>query len=319
MIDATAEERLYDAAWDGEGAEVASLLRNNPGLDVNWANKELITAVHVTCMNGHAEVVKMLLAHSCINVNLKTIAGYTPVGYACAIGRVAVVQVLLHDPRVDVTLDDTWGRTPLWYASCNGRHEVIEWLIASGRDLGDFKNKTGKSLQKHYTALEAARNAMQYPVVLLLEQFMTNPMQTRHELRVKLGVLNALAEVFALTVFLCDDLLELKPASHLAATPHPTTTAATRFFAIAKRLPMELQMMLCRRVVGSTKQNILRKDSEVAFKSLARILPLGLESLRSFHSSRGRLILFSFPTSSFFFFSLNFIFFSFHQSKSFEF
>ena len=82
----------------------------------------------------------------------------------------------------------------------------------------------------------------------------------------KLGVLDALAaEVFALTVFLCDDLLQLKPT----LTTTITASAASRFFTIASKLPMELQMILCHRVVGSMKQNILHKDSEVAFKSLA--------------------------------------------------
>ena len=82
----------------------------------------------------------------------------------------------------------------------------------------------------------------------------------------KLGMLDELAaEVFALTVFLCDDLLQLKPAAASDADP-------LRFFAIAKRLPMELQMILCHHAVGSMKQNILRKDSEIAFKALARIL-----------------------------------------------
>jgi len=100
--------------------------------------------------------------------------------------------------------------------------------------------------------------------VSVLQRFIANPALTRHELRVRLGFTEALAaEVFALTVFLCDGLLQLKPA---------IVTTTTRFFAIAKRLPMELQMILCNFVAGSKKQNILRKDSEVAFKSLARIL-----------------------------------------------
>ena len=105
-------------------------------------------------------------------------------------------------------------------------------------------------------------------VASLLERFLANPAQTRHELRVKLGVLAA--DVFALTVFLCDDLLQLKPAP-LAST-NPTSAAATRFFAIISAVPMELQMILCHHAVGSMKQNILRKDSEAAFKALAGIL-----------------------------------------------
>ena len=105
----------------------------------------------------------------------------------------------------------------------------------------------------------------------LLERFIANPAQTRHEVRVKLGVLNALAaEVIALTVFLCEDLLQLRPTL-ITSSSNP---AAVRFFAIAVKLPMELQMILCHRAVGSMKQNILRKDSEAAFKSLARILLL---------------------------------------------
>jgi len=102
---------------------------------------------------------------------------------------------------------------------------------------------------------------------------MANPVLTRYELRVKLGVLDALAaEIFALTVFMCDELLQLRP-SLITSSSNP---AVVRFFTLASKLPMELQMILCRRAVGSMKQNILRKDSEAAFKSLARILLPGL-------------------------------------------
>ena len=129
-------------------------------------------------------------------------------------------------------------------------------------------------MSRDSTALEIAREEGETEVVSLLERFLTNSAQTRHEVRVKLVPDEVAAEVFALTVFLCDELLRFKPASHLAATPDHATTAATRFFVIAKRLPMELQMILCHYVVGSTKQNILRKDSEAAFISLARIIRL---------------------------------------------
>ena len=163
-----------------------------------------------------------------------------------------------------MSLDDIRGCTPLWHASCEGKHEVIERLIASGRDLGDMMNKKGEHWNGNdYSALEVARKYEEAEIVSVLERFLANPALTRYELRVKLGGLDELAaEVFALTVFLCDDLLQFKPASH------PAAAAATRFFAITKRLPMELQMILCHRVVGSLKQNILHKDSEAAFRSL---------------------------------------------------
>ena len=164
----------------------------------------------------------------------------------------------------------------------HGEHEVVEWLIASGRDLGDVKNKKGSfgGLDEK-TALDIARWRSNTKVVPLLERFIANPVQTRHELRVKLGVPDALAaDVFALTVFLWDDLLQPTPASIPAATPNYAASAATvvatntRFFAMATRLPMKLQMLLCRCAVGSMKQNILLVDSEAAFKSLARLLLL---------------------------------------------
>jgi len=75
--------------------------------------------------------------------------------------------------------------------------------------------------------------------------------------------------VFALVVFLCGGLL---------ATTEPTAAAAAaaseaaRFFLIATRLPMALQMVLCNRKFGSGKDHVLTKDSEPAFKKLAKLL-----------------------------------------------
>jgi len=84
--------------------------------------------------------------------------GKLPPSNGCQRCHVSVVRVLLKDFRVDVTLDDGSGHTPLWWASWDGRREVIECLIASGRVLGDVKNKKGKFgwNEKGYAALEIA-------------------------------------------------------------------------------------------------------------------------------------------------------------------
>jgi len=62
-------------------------------------------------------------------------------------------------------------------------------------------------------------------------------------------------------VFVSDGLLQIKET---ALTP------AARFFKIARRLPLELQMVLCHLVMGSDKEIVPGKESEVAFKELAR-------------------------------------------------
>ena len=182
------------------------------------------------------------------------------------------VVELLKDPSVDVTLADEDGCTPLWHAAWCGNHEVIERLITSGRDLGDL-NEMGRNWDyREYSALEIATQENKTEVVSVLERFMIHPARTRHELRVKLGLLDALAaDLFAVIVFLCDDLLQLKPAL-ISSSNEPAAASASRFFAIASKLPMELQMILCHRAVGSIKQNILMNDSEAAFKSLASFL-----------------------------------------------
>ena len=271
----TVEESLYYAAQGGHASLVSALLRDHADLNVSWADSRQRTALHVASYNGHVEVVKLLLAHPTIEVNLKDSFESTTFFLACLRGYLPVVQWLLKDARVNTTLADQDSCSPLWVASWQGHYEVVEWLIASGSDLGDLNSKGKWKGCELCSALEIATRKGHTDVVSLLERLTANPTRTFHEVRVKLGVLGELAaEVFALTIFLCDDLLQLKPALNPAVTPNSASAVATRFFAIATRLPLELQMILCYRVVGSAKQNILSDESEVAFKSLARELLL---------------------------------------------
>ena len=114
------------------------------------------------------------------------------------------------------------------------------------------------------SAIGAAMKYDNTEVVTLLERFKKDASQTRHAMRVELGWYDgAAAEMFALAVFVSDGILQVKDT---------TPTPAARFFSIARRLPLELQMIVCHLVVGSAKETISGNDSEVAFKSLARTL-----------------------------------------------
>jgi len=198
----------------------------------------------------------------------------TPLLLSCSFAKTKVVKLLLKDPRVDLNLTDYKGRTALWKACYWGFAGAVKWLIACGRDLGDLDRKGLGYNGKEYSALEIARQEKKTELVTLLEGFVANPAQVRHEVRVKLRFPAELAAgLFAITVFLCDGLLRLQPAN-----PNPAAPAIVRFLMVAIRLPMELEMVLCHRVMGSMRQNIRSEESEAAFKSLARIL-LPLEKL----------------------------------------
>jgi len=255
------EKSFYSAAKDGKVEVVKDILRKNPSLNVNWKNEESYanTALVAACEKGHDSVVSILLAHPDIDPNLKNKFGNTPFLIACADGSTSCVRLLLRDQRVMVNEPDNDGATPLKWVACFGHLDVIKWWIASGREI-DF----GKPGDYKTDAIGEAKENGETEVVSLLERFKKNPVKTRHAMRVDLGLFDDLAaEMFAVVVFVSDGLLQIKDT-----TPSP----AARFFNIARRLPLELQMVLCYRQVGSAKEIIPGTEREAAFKELARRL-----------------------------------------------
>ena len=242
--------------------EVEKFLKDNPAWDVNEDFGDDWTALHFACIYGHHEVASLLLVHPAINVNQKSISGSSPFFIASSNGHVETVKVLLQDSRVEINMPANNGCTPVWSASHWGNGGVIKWMIASGRELDlDRKGKVGG---KEYTPIETARAENRTSLASLLERFKGDPTGTRREIRVELGVTDALAaELFATTVFLCDDFLRIRGPK--------SDSEVGRFFRIASLLPMELQMVLCHRVYDSTKENISSKDAEPAFKHLASL------------------------------------------------
>jgi len=168
---------------------------------------------------------------------------------------------MLKDSRVKVNEPKNDGRTPLWWAAWSGFLDIIKWWIVSGREMD-----LGKPGDVNWTdAIGIAKKGGKTEVAILLQRFKENPVETRHAVRLEIGWNDeAAAEAFALVVFVSDGFLEINDT----ATPSP----AARFFNIARRLPLELQMVSCFRQVGSAREIISGKDSEVAFKELARRL-----------------------------------------------
>ena len=249
---------------------------------MNFGSGRHWTPLHSSCYNNHPEAVQLLLSHPSIDVNTSDVLGSSTFLLGCSNNNLSSSRVLLLDHRVDTTLVDYRDCSPLWWASHNGHLEVIERFIASGRDLGDLELKGRDFLDNEFSVREIATSFGKTEVLALLERFIADPSRTRFEVRMKLGLQDEMAaELFAATVFLCDELLQLQPTSEPGPTGDAmttTTAAAARFFVIASKLPMELQMVLCHRVFHSEKQHILSKDSEAAFRALTTKILLSIDS-----------------------------------------
>jgi len=150
---------------------------------------------------------------------------------------------------------DNDGRTPLRWAAYRGQHDVIKWWIASGTEMnlgtpGNFETD----------AIGAAKEENETEVVSLLERFESDAPKRGMRLEWNL-------------VSLMNWPLRCSPWWSLSRTDWKlvdSTPPTARFFRISTQLPLELQMVLCYRAVGSAKENISGKDSEAAFKCLAK-------------------------------------------------
>jgi len=253
---------MFAAVRSGDAKKLAELMGQDPGFDVNMdQDGRGKTLLHITCCDDHTSpMIPLLLAHPEIDANVKDMDGCTPFYLACSDENAPCVREMLKDSRVNVNELNKYGCAPLRKAVRWGHPDIIKWWIASGRKMdlgkpGDVYRTDAIGLAKLYRKMEIAT---------LLERFKEKPVKTRHAVRVELDWYNeAAAEVFAVAVFVSGGLLQIKDT---------TLSPAARFFSIARRLPLELQMVLCFRQVGSAKVIIQGKESEVAFKELAKRL-----------------------------------------------
>jgi len=263
-------EALYDACRDGHAITVKEILEANPFLSINAADRLENTAMRYACRFGHDSIVSLLLSHPGINVNLKNREGVTPFMLVCSIGSRSCARVLLFDSRVKVNERDSHGVTPLREAARGGCITIIKWWIASGREMD-----LGEPGIENSDAIGQAHRYRFTEVATLLERFRDDPEGTRYAVRMGLRWYDEpAAKVFAIVVFLSDGIVRIRPGE-TARTP------AARFLAIASQLPLELQMVLCYRLMGLDKDVMAGRDSEPAFRELAKMqwLPSSLPTL----------------------------------------
>ena len=266
------DDDLSESIREGNVEEVRDFLANHPNFDINEAFDDMeYTPLHIACLHDRHRIVSVLVEQAGIDVNKRDNDGSTPFNLACESDHLQVVKILLRDMRVDINMTDNEGRTPLWNACRWGSFEIIKWMIASGRDV-DVSTK-GNFNDEEYTPEQIAVESHRENVARLVGVFSRQPVRIRHEVRVNLGMPDAVAsETFANVVFLSDGFFRLTPAA--GDDPNSPENLSRKFFAMSVGVPMELQMKISNIHAGMNKDNIRSSNSEPAFQSVGWRLAL---------------------------------------------
>jgi len=189
---------------------------------------------------------------------------YTAVGYAVRNGCLEILKFLATHPAfglpsLTAPCDIPTGTVNRWLPvtlACLFNHTtVVKWLLATvpvGPEL----------THRLRTELPVSGFTGDFQIRDFVRWYISDPLAARRALRQSLKLSDEeVADVFALIIFLCEGLLQVPDDSDNSG----------RFFVIAQRLPMELQMRLCHLAAGPgfDRQSVLSIDSERAFKALA--------------------------------------------------
>jgi len=120
---------MLAAVEKGDAKELAELIRQDPGFDVNMdQDEDGCTLLYYACYKSErSAVIPLLLAHPDIDVNVKDIFGQTPFYFACSDGNPTCVREMLKDSRVEANEPTHDGVTPLWRVASFGRIDFIKW------------------------------------------------------------------------------------------------------------------------------------------------------------------------------------------------
>lgn len=141
-LEARPADGIIQTAISGDAdALSASMLTQ----DVNTADGDGWTALHIAARAGNLSIARTLLAVPLIDVNAKNKWKSTPLMIAAGSGNLVIVELLLRHPGTQVDLQaEYYGRTAIIEAAVKGHVAVVKTLVSHGANV-NATDKTGRN------------------------------------------------------------------------------------------------------------------------------------------------------------------------------
>ena len=231
--------------------------------------------LHSACKRGNFQLVKDLINRG-YDINKINSHGFSPLMLVCGYNHLEIFKFILRKPSLKITQNDVG-------------HIIIAddidftrwWLVISQPNTID--NESLERLQNINEPIHTYDGVLTCDPIgdlNLLNSYNHNRKDTLNKIRQDLGMIE---DLFSLVVLNTDGYL-----THLSGSKCKKSTK--RWFSIVKQLPMELQMLICHRTYGSSKNNI---RSEKVGGSLKRVIGCIL----NFHTFVGMKIIVHYNTS----------------------
>jgi ankyrin repeat protein len=115
---------------DESGEEIANLLLDKAGIDVNTPDMDGNTPLMLAARHGKMSVLKSLLARNDLNPNILNSKGDHVLGCSAYKGDFTTVMLLLGHPHTDLNLVMEGGRSALMLACKAGNPDIVELLLS---------------------------------------------------------------------------------------------------------------------------------------------------------------------------------------------
>ena len=154
---------LLSAASRGDLLTVQKLIKQ--GVNVNYQDGDLKTALHLAAGQGKAEVAKWLVEEASAKTDLGDYRGRMPLHAAAMGGYLCIVRWFVSNGYADLNQPDHIGHTALYWSAAYGNTEITQWLLNQGADTTELESfvehydNINHLLQEHGQRIRDAKQA----------------------------------------------------------------------------------------------------------------------------------------------------------------